>query len=290
LKIERVLILGSTGLAGQAFYNAIDTTKIGVVGVARKNSDLNSDISNLKTLEELLSEITPSYIINCAALTDLKHCENNWEAAWSLNAMVPAFLAQWSSKTNCPVLHISTDHFFSDINPILHSEEDKVSLKNEYARSKYAGECLARLSKNTLAIRTSIIGKRGWASQTFAEWAYNGILTQKKLNLFDDSFTSSIAIKSFVKVSLELFFNHRATGLFNIGSCEVYSKADFVLEMARQLKIDLLDPKICSIEDFNLISAKNLGLNVSKAENILSQRLPTLEETVSEVIDHMVNG
>ena len=87
-----------------------------------------------------------------------------------------------------------------------------------------------------------------------------------------------------VKISLELLLKHKYFGLINIGSSEVYSKASFVEELAKQKGKSLKNCKKVSIQDRNNLRLNSLGLNVSKAESIVGYEMPNLNDVISSLI------
>ena len=279
------LLLGSTGLLGQSMRTLLASfPDQKIVGVARRNADIQVDISNPQSLWDLLLEIDPDEVINCAALTNIDQCESDKIAAWASNARPLQILSDWSVQTGRPVMHVSTDHFFFGEGDKRHKEDDPVTLLHEYASSKYGGELFALKSPNTLVIRTSIVGFRGWANQTFLEWAWDVVESDLEANLFSDAYTSSIDAKSLAELSIELF-RKGARGLYNLGSKEVYSKADFVKELSNQLDKPLTRAKIGSIRGSKINSGDSLGLEIQKATQLLTAEPPSMREIVASLVE-----
>ncbi len=59
-------------------------------------------------------------------------------------------------------MQISTDHYFCGQGDLKHDESAPVTLLNEYARTKYAGEAFALTNPEACVIRTNVVGFRGW--------------------------------------------------------------------------------------------------------------------------------
>lgn len=201
-----------------------------------------------------------------------------------MNARPAAILAEWSQKTHRPILHISTDHFFAGTDRRAHSETDQVTLLNEYARTKFAGEAMALTSPHALALRTSIVGIRGRQPLTTAEWAIQAVRNDEKVTLFSDAWTSSIDTSSFAIAALDLFFEFNVRGLLNLAASEVYSKEDLVREIASALGCPLSRATSGSVHDVLPGRASSLGLDVSRAQKILPYDLPGLTQVVGNII------
>ena len=279
----KVLLLGSTGLLGQAI--AAETLRRGYAlrDAARKSASIVLDIADDNALMSVLRTEAPDLVINCAAITDLETCENDPLLAYRVQARPLAFLADWSRASAKPFVHVSTDHFFTEGAQVAHDEMAQVTLVNEYARTKFAGEAFALTAPRALVLRTSIVGIRGWKDPTFAEWAIGVALSDAPVTMFSDAYTSSIDVASFASAAFDLF-NADAAGLLNLASCQVYSKEAFVREVARQLRRPLTQAKTGSIRSLTTRRANCLGLDVAQAEGILGYRLPTLERVVASVL------
>ena len=154
---------------------------------------------------------------------------------------------------------------------------------NVYSRQKYAAECISLSAPNALVLRTSIVGKRGWKEKTFAEWTMEALLSEEPFQMFSDVWTSSIDTKNFARAVFDLAEKPEVTGLFNVGAREVYSKADFIEEMARQSNISVNHGERTSHVGYLSERACCLGLDVSKVQQILSWQLPNLTEVVRSI-------
>jgi len=279
-----IILLGGTGLAGQAILSELLSRGNSFKTVARTNADIEINLFSENNLSTILNDEKPDVVINAAAMVNIEECKHKFAESWNINCRIPSLITHWCSKNNKSFIQISTDHFFNQTGKKLNNEESKVSLLNEYALQKYAAERVCLTSPNSLVIRTSIVGLRGWKDLTFAEWAIKSIFEGDKINLFEDAWTSSLDVESFARAALDLFFIHNARGLFNIGSNEVYSKADFIRELALQLNKGIMNYKSCSIHDFLEDRPSSLGLDITKTQNLLNWKLPGLKEVVSNII------
>lgn len=152
-KMKKILVTGATGQVGSELK-----------GLAPSYSQLDwvfadrsvLDLSDLKAISQVLDEIQPQIIINCAAYTAVDKAETETELADILNHQAVAVLAQWSHSNGCQLIHISTDYVFDGNSNSALSEEAPTGPINVYGQTKLAGE-LACLRENPMAIiiRTS---------------------------------------------------------------------------------------------------------------------------------------
>jgi dTDP-4-dehydrorhamnose reductase len=282
----RVLILGSTGLLGQALVNEATKRGYQVIGIARNEAKSRLDITNAQALENLIIKSEPSVIINTVAIVNLQDCEQNPGLAYLTNTRPSGVISNLGCKLGFYSVQISTDHYFTGDADTPHSESSPVTLLNEYARTKYLAEILATRYVNTLVLRTNIVGfrhKKG--SPTFIEWVINSLIEKRKMTLFDDFFTSSIDVRQFSKSCFDLIIR-KTTGVLNLASREVTSKKVFIETLARRLGRELNHTRVGSIKELNdgIVRANSLGLDVSSAESILGYQLPTLSMVIESIL------
>jgi dTDP-4-dehydrorhamnose reductase len=276
-----ILVLGATGLLGQALTAVGAERGAGIVGLARRGSDITCDACDDRALAAVLEQVRPAVIINAAGLTDVEVCESNRDEAWRLNARMPGVLADLARVWGCYLVHVSTDHFYCGDGPRPHGEDETVRLVNEYARSKFAGEGLVLNVSEALVVRTNIVGFRGdRARPTFVEAMIDRLVRGESVALFTDFFTSSIAVRQLAEAILDLLPG-RPRGRLNVASREVSSKRDFVMAMAAGLGLDSGYCRSGSVRELaGTPRAESLGLDVSRAEATLGRRLPTLAQVI----------
>lgn len=279
----KLLVLGGTGLVGQAITADAKSRSYDVVTAARTGADIHLDVSIDRSLEDVVSSVAPDIIINCAALASIDACEEDPRLAYRVNAQPLAVLAGWSRSENRPFVQVSTDHFFIEGGSRKHSEQEPVTLVNEYARTKHAGEDFALTAPLALVLRTNIVGIRGWKAPTFAEWAISCIEQGEPMTLFEDTFVSSIDVRAFARAALDLV-EHGASGLLNLASREVFTKGEFIRALAQSLGKPLIEPKSGSVKDLQPPRASSLGLDVTAAEQRLGYRLPDMQTVAASVV------
>ena len=178
--------------------------------------------------------------------------------------------------------HISTDHFYDYGADYAHDEDDKVVILNEYARQKYASEKIALQDKNSLVVRTSIIGYKYSKKLTFIEWILSTIKKKKEITGFKDAYTSSIDVDSFVDILL-LSLEKEIIGTYNIGSSEVYSKYDLIEKIINTLNLPNIKLEASSVSELETPRASCCGLNVKKIEEVLDIKMPSLTNIIKKL-------
>ncbi len=282
--MQRFLILGSTGMLGQALVRLLRSRGRDVLGVARRGADVNLDLTQPQQLTGRVEQLAPDAIINCAVCVDLGACEENPGYAYLLNTRLVGSLARACRQSKTWLVQISTDHYFSGDGPEKHDETARVNLCNEYATSKYLAEGLALTHDYALVVRTNIVGFCGRPGRpTFVEWAISALRNNARPTLFRDYFTSSIDVGSFSLAVFELL-ERKATGLLNVAAREVSSKKQFVEALAGQLALPLDGVHSGSVRQCSdLQRNESCGLDVSRAEALLGYALPGRVEVAANL-------
>lgn len=274
-----VLVLGATGLLGTEVMKSLNARGLRALGAARSGTDLVIDITNQMALFRLLTRVEADVVINCAACVDLAACEADQEMAYRVNGQPAAVLSAWSLQTGNRFIQISTDHYFDGDLPLRNDEYALPSLVNAYAASKFAAESMTREAENSLVIRTNICG----AQKGFGKWVLDSLIEQKPMSLFTDYYTSTMHISDCAEAITDLV-KSKETGLLNIASRDVSSKAEFVLAVAEASGLEPGHITQTSVGELTPKRARACGLDVSKAESILGRNLPTLAETAAKLV------
>jgi dTDP-4-dehydrorhamnose reductase len=278
-----LLVLGSTGALGLALQREARKRGLSMRGAARKGADVSLDVTDEAAVRSLIGQLKPTIVINCAALTNLDECESDPVKARRVNADAPLAMATAARHEGAQFVQVSTDQLFTGDGNVQHDEAARVTLVNEYARSKYAGEAAALGVPGTLAVRTNFTGWRGWAQPTFIEWAISAIESREPTAAFTDFYTSTIDAGALAEALLDLA-TQRAEGLINVASSEVTDKGTFLRELARLLGRPADQLHDCSVRTLKTPRAESLGLDVRKAESALGRRLPGIEEVLTALL------
>ncbi|HWR75407.1 MAG TPA: dTDP-4-dehydrorhamnose reductase [Bacteroidales bacterium] len=113
------------------------------------------DITDREATASFITELSPSWIINCAAYTAVDKAEEDEETATLINAGGVENIVSALAGSDCRLIHISTDYVFDGTSSVPYLEDDTPSPDSAYGRSKLAGEKAAMGWPQTLIIRTS---------------------------------------------------------------------------------------------------------------------------------------
>ena len=288
---HRILLVGANGMLGKSLAQELSArTDITLHTVARNHADYSLDLTDDHSLKACFEEVQPTVCINAAAIVGLDLCEQNVEMAYLVNGRLPERLAALCRTCDAYFVQVSTDHYYCADERKKHDEEDPVLFLNEYARTKYVGECLALTYQNTAVLRTNIVGFRGISTRpTFLEWLLDSLKKDVELNLFTDFFTSSIHTRQFSKILLEILHLH-PVGVFNLASSTVSSKEEFAVALSKRIFQRIPKYRVGSVASLGTKRADSLGLSTKRIERLLGYDMPTLHEVIESIASEYKEG
>lgn len=149
-----ILVTGANGQLGQCFQQlATDFPQMKFLFAA--SSDL--DIGDRAAVKRFFAQHSIQCCINCAAYTAVDKAESEPVQAKRINVSGVKNLASACAALHIPLVHFSTDYVYHSHQNLPFREEDAVSPKGVYARTKLQGERAAQKvhPSGTMIIRTS---------------------------------------------------------------------------------------------------------------------------------------
>lgn len=142
-----ILVVGAKGMLGADLLS--------LLGERGRGVDLPEiDITDLVSVQRVLTALKPSVVVNCAAYTDVDGCESNSDTAMQVNAEGVAFLAMISREIGAKLVQVSTDYVFDGGKGSPYREDDLPRPLNVYGESKLAAELNVDVNPNNLLVRT----------------------------------------------------------------------------------------------------------------------------------------
>jgi len=150
ITIMKVLILGASGLLGQALVR--EWSGDDIVGLSSRDLD----IRDADRVQQIVDKIRPHWIVLAAAYTDVDGCETHPDLAFSVNRDGAVNVAQAARKTDAKLLFLSSDYVFDGKKTSPYEVTDARNPQSVYGRSKAEAEvrlldvlpecCIARTS------------------------------------------------------------------------------------------------------------------------------------------------
>lgn len=278
----KILLLGSAGLLGSTLNPFLGSRGYEVKTHSRsEGAQYQADLNDPTDTYELLEKISPDVIVNLVGLTDVDRCETQPNQAYIANVRTVENIANWikQEKKSCHLVHISTDQVYDGVN--LHTEE-QVTLTNYYAFSKYAGE-LAAMRVSSTILRTNFFGRSLCAKRvSLTDWIFRSLSSNDSIQVFDDVLFSPLAMSTLSEM-IELSIRNKPVGVFNLGSHDGMSKADFAFAFADELSLSTRAMKRTTTNQVTFLKTyrpKDMRMNSVKFEDALGVRLPNLTDEI----------
>ena len=277
----RILVTGATGLLGP--YLVREAKQYGeVITCGKRSGDKTVDLADYDGVKRLLQSCVPDWVIHAAGMTDVDACERSPEEAYRNNELLVDNILKAMSRRS-RFLYISTDQVYPDVVG-LHKEGNTGPI-NQYGRSKLAGENLLLSKQNVTIARINIFGSSmTQGKESLDDIFVNHFKEQKPITLFEDVFFSPLHMATASSIMLELL-DKNIQGIFNVGSRHGMSKAEFGTAVARYFSLQTEKSTIgCSPNHKDRAPRpKDLRMDVTKLENCLDRRMPTLEEEIRKL-------
>ena len=289
MKKNRILILGGNGFLGSCIFRKLNNTFLVFRGI-RSNSNVDDKHNSIiikytdnKKLIEVVRQVQPDVIINTIGIANVDACELNKKKA---NEVMIENLYVLCEALNClkiPIVHISTDQLYSDLDKEKFTEDDQTSPCNNYGSVKLAAEQLL-LSEydQSIILRTNFfgvsnIGRRSQVDNILYELeefgGYKGF--------FDVVYTP--VHTSILAEVVSKWDRMQYSSIYNISCDEIISKYEFAQLICKQFGIDQDKVTPVSVDTFNFHAkrSKNMALCNKKIKSLM----PEIDFSITHSLD-----
>ena len=256
---------------------------------------LHLDITDLKSIRELVSSTRPDAIINCAAYNAVDKAEEDWRNAFSVNAIGPKNLAITANEFKIPLMHFSTDYVFDGKKGSPYFVWDEPKPLSKYGQSKLYGEQLVSLFSNRcFVVRLSWVFGAGNTNfvKKVLEWSND----KEELKVVDDQISSPSYTVDLSGAIIDLLQTgaYGSYHMTNTGYCRRYEWAKYVLELtgwkgriipvkSTEFNTPAERPGFSAMDSFPL--KKTIGYELPDWKDATKRFLKYLAEVKNEISD-----
>lgn len=147
----RALVLGGTGMLGSAVVAHWRRRQQPVLGLSR----VQADVTDRSRLGQWMRSFRPEVVINCAAFTQVDHCETERDTAMRVNGDAVADVVAAAGELDARVIHLSSDYVFDGRAETPYAEGAATGPESVYGQSKLRGEEAALSYERSLVLRAS---------------------------------------------------------------------------------------------------------------------------------------
>ena len=292
---RRALILGAGGQLGHALMEAPWPARWKAVGFTRQMLD----VTDLDACRRAVAAVTPSLVVNAAAMTAVDRAETEAALAFAVNEGGAGNVARAAAEHGVPLIHLSTDYVFDGTKRTSYVETDATNPLNVYGRSKGAGEvAVLGASPAHLVVRSSwIFGAHG---ANFAKTMLRLAAERDSLRVVADQYGCPTAAPDLAAALVRLAelvvapcSSERPAGILHLagtGATTWHGFAAAILEVARTRRPGLTSRvDAIATQDYPTPARRpaNSVLDGGKAA-ALGVTLPPWEEGLRRVLDEIL--
>jgi dTDP-4-dehydrorhamnose reductase len=266
--MQKILILGSTGMLGhQVYFHLREKGEFQVFDLSFRNKlrdeTIICDITDFESLSAIIKNVRPEVIVNCIGIL-IKGSSENPKNSILINAYFPHWLVSVADEIGSKVIHISTDCVFSGKKGN-YEEADFRDADDMYGRSKALGEIF---SDKHLTLRTSIIGPELKVDgEGLFHWFFSQI---GEVRGFTDAYWGGVTTLELAK-AIRYSIENNLKGILHVTNGEKISKFD-LLNLLKEIwdikKIEVLQYPGKSI-DKSLMRSNRVDFHIPIYHNML---------------------
>jgi dTDP-4-dehydrorhamnose reductase len=230
------LITGGSGQLGIALSEELDSRGLAFTAFSSKELDITQDF----IVHDLVSQLSTTVIVNCAAWTDVDGAECNEPHASKVNGDGAENIALAANQCGAKLFHISTDYVFSGKSKTPWQVDDRINPQSAYGRSKAAGEkrVFAAYPENSSVVRTA------WL---YSPWGKNFAKTMTRLaikgdgqvRVVNDQKGQPTSAIDFARQIVELGLSSSPAGIYHGTNSGEATWFEFALEIFRLAGADV---------------------------------------------------
>lgn len=283
----QILIIGASGYLGRHAYKYFKNCYPEVIGTYLNHQvdssmiqfDMNKDDISYIGLQKKDKD---KFAVICAAETRWDICKVNEDESYQTNVVSTIDLIEKLKQMGYYIIFCSSDAVYAGTDGN-YKETDLIEPVNEYARMKLLVEqyiiencpdvCIFRLSK--------MIGDMHSPKDMFSEWKKMA-LEKKDIYCIKGNCFSPVYVDDVVKC-IEIAFNNRISGIYNICGDVAYSRADLCKSFLKALGLTS-NVYEKNAAEFGFLSKRsmNVGMDNHKAKETLKYRFTSMEEVFAK--------
>lgn len=292
------LVVGANGFLGTYILkNILENTEEQIIAVGRDIANMVSgsrikwiscDISDNYQLDKFLDEIrifSELKVVFLASCSSPDLVEKNLRYAWDINVTWLSYFINHIANIKC-LFYSSSDSVYGDsIDGYKYKEEDELNPVNAYGKQKCVAESIVRwYGYNVVRFPYLIAPSLSPLKKHFYDNIVSKITSGEKIEMFTDSYRSSLNFDTAAKLFIKLMENYSETlpKIINICGDEELSKYDIGLMIAEKFHVDkrLIIP-ISVAEDSEIFSAERAQSTLM--DNSLIKEILGLNEIKFEI-------
>jgi dTDP-4-dehydrorhamnose reductase len=234
----RVLVTGGSGFIGRSCLTAFAGHDVRGTYRSRSASGLvQLDLLDPPAVAHCLDAFRPEAIIHCAARPSADWCQENPEAARTLNCDTTQNLVRAARVVGARVVFLSTDYVFDgEAGP--YGESDAVRPLNTYGRLKLEMEAaVLEANPESLVVRTTNVYGFDPVSRNFLMGILPQVARGEAVRVAEDQYGTPTLVSDLCHAMRRLL-EQNAAGVFHVAGPDYLSRTDWARAAATQFGLE----------------------------------------------------
>ena len=134
--LGKILVTGANGMLGQDLCPMLEDSGYEVIETDIDKLDITNELETMR----VISDVTPDYVIHCAAYTNVDKAEEDLKTASLINVTGTENVAKACNANDATMIYISTDYVFDGNATKPYEPDDTTCPINNYGLTKCKGE------------------------------------------------------------------------------------------------------------------------------------------------------
>ena len=260
-----IWIVGANGMLGQEIKKKIDDCQLSYI----TTTSTEVDISSYTSVWSFIKNKKITWIINCAAYTDVDKAESDKDACFKVNSKGAGNLAKAAKLFSAKLVHISTDYVFNGTKSRPYLESDSVCPIGVYGYCKAEGEKnIQKETPNYFILRTSWL--YGFYGKNFVYTMLKLMNSRESIKVVCDQRGTPANCETLASVILKIIqTDSSAYGIYNVTDEGETTWFEFAKEI--QKKYSQLNKKIENCFVNPCLSSEYISAAKRPAYSVLSK-------------------
>jgi dTDP-4-dehydrorhamnose reductase len=244
--MRKGLIIGGDSFIGNYLTAFLRTQEFEIFSTSRMRNRINQSIlfMNLETAKDFKPNFDFEFVVICAGITSVSHCESQQEISYNTNVRGTIDLINYFINQNCQILFFSSNLVFAGAKPF-YSFEDIPAPGTNYGKFKLEVEnYILEQSKSTSAIirMTKVLPD---SSKSLFSWQKK-ILKGIEVSMFNDVYIAPVELDEIGKLTQDIV-TKKKSGIFHLSSDQEISYFEYAKNWAIANSLDkaLVKSVIC---------------------------------------------
>lgn len=234
----RTLVIGASGLVGEALYRQSGRNTVGTYFQHPRPGLVQLDIRNAQAVASLLREFRPEVVYLPAAQPNVDRCENDAAESYSINVEGTKTVAAFAREVKARLVFFSTDYVF-DGNDGPYREEVPTSPMSVYGCHKLEAE-RAVLAANERNLVVRVCGVYGYepAGKNFVMSFVRRVRAGQTVRVPSDQWGNPTYVEDVAR-AVRTIFEGGATRIWHVAAPDYLPRVEFALRICEEFDLPL---------------------------------------------------